>query len=49
MKKQIDDFQRCFPQKGEAAVVCEHDNGTFVIGKADEGAPANKNRLELKK
>lgn len=48
MKKQIDDFQRCFPQKGEAAVVCGHDNGTFVIGKADEGAPANKNRLELK-
>jgi hypothetical protein len=47
--KQQDPFSRCYPLKGKASakVVCEHDNGTFVIGGEEEIDPEQKNRLRL--
>lgn len=47
MKNQSDDFHRCFSLQGSTAVVCEHANGTYVLGEEDESAPTKKNRLEL--
>lgn len=47
MKNQSDDFHRCFSLQGSTAVVCEHANGSYVLGEEDESAPARKNRLEL--
>jgi len=45
--KQQDPFSRCYPLKGDTKVVCEHDNGTFVIGGDEEIDPKKKNRLRL--
>jgi hypothetical protein len=45
--QQTDDFSRCYPLTESAKVVCEHDNGTFIIGGDEETDPENKNRLRL--
>jgi len=41
MKNQIDVFKRCFSAQG-TDVVCEHENGTYVVGEKDERAPTIK-------
>jgi len=49
MRNQSDDYHRCFSLQGTATVVCEHENGEYVLAQEDESAPdTNDNRLELR-
>jgi hypothetical protein len=46
-QQQKNPFSRCFSVKGSTKVVCEHKNGSFVIGDGDESIPAKRKRLKL--